>query len=174
MSEYRDRRALRAIAKGDVRGLDDLYARHASLLAFRLRRSGASVEEAEDAIQETFLDVWRFAAGHRGDGAVGAWLWGIARRKYAMIVRSEVRSRARERSVAEPHQSSVGADVAATTTADLETALHGLEPDLRDVFELGVIEDKPVRDIARDLGIPEGTVKSRLSRAREAVRKEMQ
>ena len=43
--------------------------------------------EVEDVLQETFLAVWRGAAGYRPDGPVGGWLWGIARRQAALFLR---------------------------------------------------------------------------------------
>lgn len=116
MKDSDDYRVLKRIAAGDADAVGVLYDRHVGLLALRLRRHGASSAETEDALQETFLDVWRYAGSFRGDGAVAAWLWGIARRKFAMMVRGEVRSRARDLAVA-PNPSSPVSDEGAWATA---------------------------------------------------------
>lgn len=74
MRDHSDQQDLERIAAGDADALGALYDRHAGLLAMRLGRGGASTVEAEDVLQETFLDVWRFAESFRGDGAVAVWL----------------------------------------------------------------------------------------------------
>ena len=76
----------------------------------RLRQAGASRPETEEVLQETFLTVWRSAESYRGEGATAAWMWGIAKRKYASAVRSNVRRRIREATTALPESSEPSAD----------------------------------------------------------------
>ena len=72
------------VAAGDDGALRELFSRHAPWLAARLRVVLPAVD-VEDVLQETFLGVWRGAAGYRPDGTAGGWLWGIARRQAALF-----------------------------------------------------------------------------------------
>jgi RNA polymerase sigma-70 factor (ECF subfamily) len=172
MNEFRDRRLLRRVAEGDQRALAELYERHARLIAMRLRRSGASVTETEDILQETFLSAWNSATGYRGDGPVAAWLWSIARHRLNSTARSAARSRAREVAVTSPSDVRSEEDGWATAL-DARQAIDRLDPDLRSAFEAVAIEGLSVRSAAARLGVPEGTVKSRVHRARSLLRKEV-
>src|SRR5262245_53658026 len=82
-----DEALLAAVKAGDRAALRALYERHAPWLAGRLARQTASRELAEEALQDTFLAVWRKAGTYRGGGDVGAWLWGIARRRMVSLGR---------------------------------------------------------------------------------------
>src|SRR5215472_16283272 len=75
-----------AVAAGDDMALRELFSRHAPWLAARLR-SVLPAADVEDVVQETFIGVWRGAAGYRPDGPVGGWIWGIARRQAALLLR---------------------------------------------------------------------------------------
>lgn len=167
-----DSRLLAHVSKGDASALGELYDAHSSLLAFRLRREGASVEEAEDVLQETFLDVWRTSEAYRGDAEVAAWLWGIAYRKYLMLVRGEVRLRHREERAQAPTGTTDDEDHL-VVGIDAGHALSRLKPDLRLAFEAVAVEGLSTAEAAERLGVPEGTVKSRVHRARSVLRKEL-
>src|SRR6476661_11207164 len=74
------------VAAGDDTALRELFGRHASWLAIRLR-AVLPAADVEDVLQETFLAAWRGAGGYRPQGACGGWLWGIARRQAALLLR---------------------------------------------------------------------------------------
>ena len=74
------------VAAGDDTALRELFSRHAPWLAARLR-AALPAAEVEDVLQETFLAVWRGAGGYRPCGAAGGWVWGIARRQAALLLR---------------------------------------------------------------------------------------
>ena len=74
------------VAAGDDTALRELFSRHAPWLAARLR-AVLPAAEVEDVLQETFLAVWRGAGAYRPSGAAGGWLWGIARRQAALLLR---------------------------------------------------------------------------------------
>ncbi|MEN8239126.1 MAG: RNA polymerase sigma factor [Actinomycetota bacterium] len=174
MKDFSDQQDLDRIAAGNAEALGALYDRHAALLAMRLRRNGASTVETEDVLQETFLDVWRFADSFRGDGAVAAWLWGIARRKFAMMVRGEVRGRARDLAAHSENDCPKSEEEAWATAIDLSEAIGHLNPALRPTFEAVVVDGLSVAQASERLGIPEGTVKSRVHRARRAIEEALQ
>lgn len=167
-----DDRLLARIGRSDASALGDLYDAHARLLAFRLRREGASVEEAEDVLQETFLDVWRKSDAYRGEAEVAAWLWGIAYRKYLMLVRGEVRLRHREEK-ARATSGRVDDEEDRVMSIDADDAFSRLAPDLRRALEAVVVDGLSTAEAAERLGVPEGTVKSRVHRARSVLRREL-
>src|SRR5262249_5099408 len=76
------------LADSDDTALRELFFRHAPWLAARLR-AVLPAGDVEDVLQETFLAVWRGAAAYRPQGAVGGWLWGIARRQAALWLRRD-------------------------------------------------------------------------------------
>jgi RNA polymerase sigma-70 factor, ECF subfamily len=167
-----DDELITAVARGDDAALRELFARHAPWLAARLR-AALPAADVEDALQETFLAVWQGARGYqpaRPGGAAGGWLWGIARRQAALLLR-----RRGPAALALPPESADGgrqAD-AAQARAELDGALAALGPagsPEREVWRLLYTEDRPVVEVARLTGVPAGTVKSRAHRARRLLR----
>jgi len=162
-----DERLVEAVAAGDGPALRELFDRHAPWVAARLRRT-MPAHAVEDALQETFIAVWRGAKGYKGEGAAGAWIWGIARRQAALWARRNGRPEIDP----EPAESEDPASAAASG-ADLDRALAGLGPEggpQRELARLIFVEDRSVADAAAALGIPEGTVKSRAYRIRRLLR----
>lgn len=157
---------LAALAGGDHAPLRTLFDRHAPWLAGRLRRI-LPPNAVEDVLQETFVAVWRGAGGYRGGGAVGAWIWGIAHRQAALWARKE----ARPLPDLEPATYEDPAE-SAIRSADLEEALASLGPDAeaRELVRLAYVEDRPLAEVAARLGVPPGTVKSRLFVLRKRLR----
>ncbi|MCC3651741.1 RNA polymerase sigma factor [Streptomyces sp. S07_1.15] len=172
-----DAELLRAVAAGDAQALAELYDRHAGWLHARLARRCADPETVREVLQDTFVTVWRSAAGHRG-GEAGGWLWVIAARRLVDARRAQ----ARTAEVQEAHaRREHGAARAVAPSAeervlsgvefgDLGTALDGLSSELRDVLRATVVDGLSTRQAAGLLGIPEGTVKTRALRARRELR----
>jgi RNA polymerase sigma-70 factor (ECF subfamily) len=162
-----------AVARGDDAALRELFARHAPWLAARLR-AVLPAADVEDVLQESFLGVWQGAKGYRPDGTPEAWLWGIARRQAAQWLRRRGRAASLVQVLADAGMppASDPAD-AALTRADLQDAVETLGPPgvpEREVWRLVYVEDRPVAEVARLMGVPEGTVKSRAHRARRRLR----
>ena len=166
---------LARLAAGDDTALRELFGRHAPWLAVRLR-AVLPAADVEDVLQETFLAAWRGAGGYRPQGACGGWLWGIARRQAALLLRR--RGLAERAATSLPDDLTVGADghdpaEVALARADLEVAVAALGPEgspEREVWRLMYEQDRPVAEVAELMGVPEGTVKSRAYRARELMR----
>jgi RNA polymerase sigma-70 factor (ECF subfamily) len=137
-----DDRLLAALAAGDDRALRTLFDRHAPWVAGRLRRA-LPADAVEDVLQETFIAVWRGARSYAGQGEVGAWIWGIARRQAAMWARKHLRPL--------PdwlHEASSDPASAAVNAADVQHALAGLDPQGRELARLAFVEDRPVAEVA--------------------------
>ncbi|MGH3402788.1 MAG: RNA polymerase sigma factor [Streptosporangiaceae bacterium] len=158
-----DDELIAALAAGDETALRELFTRHASWLAARLR-AALPAADVEDALQETFLAVWRGAVSYRPRGTPRAWMWVIARNQAALLLRRRGPALAALEEV--PHG---GLDPAETAMicADIATALSGPGGE---VLRLMYVQDRPVAEVATLLGIPAGTVKSRAHRARRLLR----
>ena len=150
--------------------LAELYRRHAGWLAARLRHRCADDGIVAEALQDTFVAVWRGARGYDGRGAVGGWLWGIAIRRLIGLLRKRrpvpVDAAATDHLLvcAEEHV------LDGTEHGDLAGALRGLSPELRAVVQATVLDGLTTREAAQLLGIPAGTVKTRMMRARAELR----
>ena len=168
---------LAQVAAGDEHALRELVERHSAWLLLRLRRRTPDDELATSALQDTFVAVWRDARRYRGDGDVGAWLWGIAIRRLA--------SRLRVRQGPQPVSQQVIAALSpslrsaedelllAVEHGDLGAALTGLSPELRQALQATVIDGLSTKEAARLLGVPQGTVKSRVRLAKAQMRKQL-
>lgn len=160
-----------AIAAGDDTALRELFGRHAPWLAARLR-AVLPAAEVEDVLQETFLAVWRGASRYQPQGTAGGWLWGIARRQAALLLR---RRGPAGLPLPFPAPGSPSADPAEAVMAraSLEQAVTALGPPgsaAREIWRLVYVEDKPLAEVAKIMGVPEGTVKSRAHKARRLMR----
>lgn len=161
------------VAGGDDTALRELFFRHAPWLAARLRMLLLAAD-VEDVLQETFLAAWRGAEGYRAQGAGGGWLWGIARRQAALLLRRRGPASAvlSEPVAVSGEMAGDPADVA-VWRADLEAAVQALgssESEERVLWQLLYVEDRPVAEVAELMGVPPGTVKSRAHRVRQLLR----
>ncbi|MDQ4078485.1 MAG: RNA polymerase sigma factor [Chloroflexota bacterium] len=159
-----DHELLAAIAQGDDMAFRELFQRHAAWLAGRLRRS-LPADVVEDVLQETFLAVWRSTDRYQGEGEVGAWLWGIARRQAALWHRKQ--GRGEPVIDVSPAQDP---EMLALTRVELERAFAELQGhNVRELAQLALVEQHPLQEIAARFNIPVGTVKSRLYKIRQLL-----
>jgi RNA polymerase sigma-70 factor, ECF subfamily len=171
-----DDELIAAVAGGSDAALRELFSRHAPWLAARLR-AVLPAAEVEDVLQETFVAVWRGARRYRPaqpENSAGGWLWGIARRQAALLLRRRGPAAGVLPAVlaADGRPGSDPAE-AAVARAELDQAVAALGPDgcpEREIWRLLYLEDRPVAEVAQLMGIPEGTVKSRAHRVRRLVR----
>jgi RNA polymerase sigma-70 factor (ECF subfamily) len=151
----------------------ELYDRHAPWVSVRLARRCNDREVVADVLQDTFVAVWRGAERYRGSGQVGAWIWGIAIRRLV----SRLRARHHVVLMAEPTLDSHVAGVtleddllAGVEYGDLGPALAALSPELRAAIQATVLDGLTAREAGALLGIPTGTVKTRVHRAKAHLR----
>jgi RNA polymerase sigma-70 factor (ECF subfamily) len=166
VSEMNDDQLLSAVIRGDSDALRELFERHSPWLAARLRRS-LPADAVEDVLQEVFIAVWRGAGRYQAQGDVGAWMWGIARKQAALWLRKHGRPEVTLEPVGVQDPASL-----ATEKVDLEDALEAVGPagsEQRRLVRLVFIEDRPIRDVAELLGVPCGTVKSRVFKVRHLL-----
>lgn len=167
-----DQTLLEALADGDLGALRELYDRHAPWLSVRLARRCNDREVVADVLQDTFVAVWQGAGRYQGDGEVGAWIWGIAIRRLVSRLRTRrdvvlmpdlsARSSA---SVAVEDELLQGVEY-----GDLGRAMASLSPEMRAVIQATVLDGLTTREAASLLHIPQGTVKTRVHRAKAHLR----
>jgi len=164
-----DAELLVAVKAGERDALGVLYERHAAWLLLRLGRRCADADLVDEALQDTFVAVWRKPDGYRGTGDVGAWMWGIAVRRLV----DAIRRADRPVGFAAAQQTAESAEDRALGGVDhgeIAVALQGLSPELLAVVQATVLDGLTTREAGQLLGIPSGTVKSRMARARLQLR----
>lgn len=177
LAESSDAVLLGRVADGDEGALRELYGRHAAWLLLRLRRRTADPDVAAEAVQDTFVAVWKSAGAFRGDGDVGAWLWGIAIRQLLSRLRRRAAPTPATGAVLQarsPWVRSVEDEVLlAIEHGGLGDALRVLSPALRQALLATVIDGLTTKEAAQLLGVPQATVKSRVRLARAQIRREL-
>ena len=164
---------LAAISEGDRAAMRVLYERHAPWLLLRLSRRCGDRTIVEEVVQETFVAVWRRPSSYGGRGEVAAWIWGIGIRRLIDHLR---RKSLRERVLLPPTPAEPSAEeqvLLGVEYGHLAAALNRLSPELRAVLQATILDGLTTREAARLLGIPTGTVKTRLMRARAQLRREL-
>jgi RNA polymerase sigma-70 factor (ECF subfamily) len=181
MTRSADESGLLARARaGDQAAFRDLVERHADRI-FRLVRSYVrDLAEAEDVVQEVFFKVHGKLHGFREDSAFSTWLYRVA---INAAHDHRKKRRRRDETVADPGltlgladpRGGPAEDLARTSLREeVRAAIMTLPGIFRDVIVLREIEGLAYDDIARVLGLAMGTVESRLFRARERLREELQ
>ena len=127
-------------------------------------RQGVSVSEGEDLVQETYLRLWKYRADYRPTAKLSTFLFLMARQVRIDALRRQTRRADREMRWGEDRPTAEGPRTGGERE-DVRWAVAQLSEPLRDVVELGVFQDLPYADVADILGIPVGTVKSRMSNA---------
>jgi RNA polymerase sigma factor (sigma-70 family) len=166
-----DASLLAAVGERDLDAMRTLYDRHAGWLSVRLGRRCADRDIVADALQDTFVAVWQRPKGFRGDGDVAAWLWGIAIRRLVSRFRSR-RDVTVTLDMADPSPALAAEEqvLLSVEYGDAGQALAQLSPEMRAVIQAVVLDGLTTREAARLLGVPESTVKTRLSRAKVRLR----
>jgi RNA polymerase sigma-70 factor (ECF subfamily) len=156
-----------------ARDLAQLVAEHHEAVfrwAFRLC---GSTTDAEDLTQQTFLTAGRCWNQLRDRAAARAWLSAILRTCFLKSVRRRRPLAAADHELDLDHLPGPAPEPSAVDSERLQQALDALSPEARVILNLFYFEDRSYREIAAALEIPVGTVMSRLSRAKEQLRRRL-
>ena len=127
-------------------------------------RQGVSHFEGEDLVQETYLRLWNYRREYEPSAKLSTFLFLLARQVRIDALRRQTRREDREERWGR-EQPAVQTPGVSCAREDVRWAVSRLSDPLREVVELGVFQEMPYADVAAILGIPVGTVKSRMSNA---------
>jgi RNA polymerase sigma-70 factor (ECF subfamily) len=167
--ETTDEALVALIADGDKRAMQVLYARH-NVRVFRfIVRLTRNESLAEDLVSEVFLDVWRQAEGFEAKSQVSTWLLAIARYKALSAMRRRTDEHLDDAMAATIEDTADGPEAQVNTkdrNALVQKCLTQLSPAHREVIDLVYYHEKSVDEVARIVGVPAATVKTRMFYAR--------
>jgi RNA polymerase sigma-70 factor, ECF subfamily len=168
-----ERALLKAVAAGDAKALERLFARAQPRVFRFLMRMVKNAAVAEELLNEVFLSVWQNAQRYEGRSEPLTWMLSIAHNKAisAMRKKTEVLGIAEEAA-----RALVAEDDAPDTavqkhnkSAKIRACIDELSPDHRTVLDLVYYQEQSVAEVAEILGIPEATVKTRMFYARKKL-----
>ena len=159
-----------AIGDRDRGAFTTLYRRHAPWLTIRLFHRCHDSDVVDQAVQDTFLAVWRKPSAYSARGEVPAWLWGIGIRRLIDQLRRRPGIAWTPEPLGDAQLSAEDEVLLSVHYGDLANAIDRLSPELHAVVQATLLDGLTTREAARVLGIPPGTVKSRMSRAKLEMR----
>jgi RNA polymerase sigma-70 factor (ECF subfamily) len=172
VQETSDEALIELIAEGDKRAMQVLYARHnVRVFRFIVRLTGNQTL-AEDLVSEVFLDVWRQAEGFEAKSAVSTWLLAIARYKALSALRRRTEEHLDDRMAASLEDTSDDPETvvqARDRNSVVQKCLTQLSAAHREVIDLVYYHEKSVDEVARIVGVPPATVKTRMFYARSKM-----
>lgn len=171
-----DEALCRALFGGDLAAFDALYARYERPLFGFITRQLGDPSEAEDVLHEVFLSVLRDKASARAARSFKAWVFQVAR--HLCLNRARARGRAASASEVASRVDAVGAVAPdevlqhRQTSEALRRAVGGLPPALSELYRLRA-SGLSYEELAEVLGVPLGTVKSRMHELVKRLQQEM-
>jgi RNA polymerase sigma-70 factor (ECF subfamily) len=167
-----DEMLIARIAGGDRLAMQTLFARHRTAVYRWLLRFVGNEAVAEDLLSDVFLDVWRQADRFQGRSSVSTWLLAIARFKAlsARRIRKDAElDETIEATLADPADNPEVMLEKKNREEFVRAALNNLSPEHKEVIDLVYYHEKSVDECAQILGVPSGTVKTRMFYARKKV-----
>jgi RNA polymerase sigma-70 factor (ECF subfamily) len=165
----------RRCRQGDTAAFEELYRAHAGRLYNLTYRMAGSTDEAEDLLQEVFLQAHRKLASFRGESSLGTWLYRLAVNHCLDFLRGRQARMTRATDSLDEEGAAEPAAVAprvptAISRLDLERAIARLPDGCRAAFILHDVEGFEHNEVAGLLGVSEGTSKSQVHKARLKLR----
>jgi RNA polymerase sigma-70 factor (ECF subfamily) len=163
------------VAQATVPAFDTLYEQHSTRLFNLAWRMCGTRADAEDLLQEIFLQAYKKLPDFRGDSAVGTWLYRLAMNRCLDHLKSRQTRAGQATSTLDEHDLPLGAGQRTMKDhdikkLDLERAIARLPEGARAAFLLHDVEGFQHQEIAAILGISEGTSKSQVHKARLRLR----
>ena len=156
---------------GDITAFDELMAAHEDRVFGICLRMLRDRDSALDAVQETFINVFRKADRYQAKAAFSTWLYRVAMNTCYDQLRMRKRKSAQPlpNSLDPPDPRSGDEFTAAELRPQIEDALQALSPEFRAAVVLVDLEGHPLETVANMLAVPVGTVKSRVFRGRKLL-----
>ncbi len=161
------------IRAGDETAFEELYRLHATRLYNLAYRMAGSPTDADDLLQDIFLQAYRKVGSFRGESSMGTWLYRLGMNHCLDVLRSrQARMGQQTDSLDEENAAPAVAApaIGAVSRIDLERAIAKLPPACRAAFLLHDVEGFGHQEVGTILGISEGTSKSQVHKARLRIR----
>ena len=182
MTREQEREIIQKVLSGDTEAFEALVLEHQNKVYSLALRMVGNEEDARDLAQEAFIRAYTSLAGFRGDSKFSVWLYRLT----SNICIDFIRSRAKKRTVSMTWTDEEGGDAGELEIPDetwspetqlerrmtresVQRGLDSLSPQYREILLLREINGLSYEEIGRALGIEEGTVKSRIFRARKKL-----
>lgn len=172
-------------AKGDQSAFEQLVLTYQKPVYNLALRMTGNAEDANDLAQEAFLNAWRGLPNFKFDASFSTWIYRLTSNACISFLRQKKRratvsavyldedNEQQELSFPDPAPQPEERILKQEEHARIREALESLEPEYREALSLSVFAGQSYGQIAEILGVREGTVKSRISRAREKLRKKL-
>ena len=183
MIDIDEKKVVKRAAKGDADAFEQLVLTYQTPIYNLCLRMTGNPEDAADLSQEAFIKAWKNLAGFQFESAFSTWLYRLASNACLDFLRSMKRrpqlsltvedddGEAQTIDLPDPSATPEEAAVAKEEREALTRAMLSLDEQQRQILTLRAINDLSYAEIAGILGVKEGTVKSRLARSRDALRK---
>lgn len=183
--DIEEKKVLKRAAAGDEAAFEQLVLQYQSSIYNLCLRITGNAEDAADMTQESFLKAWRSLESFHFESAFSTWLYRLAsntcldflrsvkRRKQVSLTVEDDDGQTQLLDVPDPAPTPEAALLSQEEHELLAAAMQRLDPEQRRILTLRVVNGLSYTEIAAVLDVKEGTVKSRLARARENLRKKL-
>ena len=182
VDDVQEQKLIQGLKAHEAWAYEELIERFADMVHRVCYRILQNAQEAEDAMQETFITVYRRIDSFRGDAKLSSWLYRVATNTALSMLRSNIRKQGRDLSLEndeDDERSLPDAEVIVPETfilqqesrALLEQGLEAMSPKLRAAVVLYEIEGLSMKETAQALGISESAAKLRVHRGRQFLQK---
>ncbi len=180
-----EKKLLKKAAAGSAEAFEQLVLTYQTPIYNLCLRMTGNPEDAADMTQESFLKAWRSLEGFHFESAFPTWLYRLAsntcldflrsvkRRKQFSLTMEDADGETQLLDLPDPAPTPEASLLSAEESFLLAAAMRQLDPEQQRILTLRVVNDLSYTEIAAVLDIKEGTVKSRLARARENLRKKL-
>ncbi len=171
-----DEDLIRRVSARDGPALQSLFARHNVRIYRFIMRMIRNEAQAEELVNEVFLEVWRHAGRFAGKSAVSTWMLSIARNKTISVMRKRSDAPLDDK-VAEALEDTGDTPETAALKQDkagiMRESINRLSREHREVIDLVYYHEKSIREVAAIVGAPENTVKTRMFHARRKLSQQL-
>ncbi len=171
--DQRETEIVDLLRRGDQRAVSVIYQHYADVLFGLIYKIVRSETIAEEVLQDTLVKIWKNAAQYdRSKGRLFTWFANIARNTAIDKVRSATYQREQKTGSTENlvHEGVLGTEETQVADPGLQKVINSLDEKYRVLIELAYFQGYSQREIEKELGIPLGTIKSRLRAAIQELR----
>lgn len=170
---YTDTQLIEQILEGNSQAFEILFLRYREpILQLYLQRTSGNADDADDLVQETFIKVYLNIHRYDAQYAFGQWVYAIAKNTFIDYIRKkhdEVSELDESKSAQSPLPTPEESIINSQQRAEIYRSVNQLSPRYQKLVELRFLKEYSYEEIASELNLPLGTVKTQIHRAREIL-----